>query len=152
MCVPVRTMRQRAALPSRPGARGTPLSSERRIISGHISDDDVTQHFAVVRPTTPLAEISPKDRLECVLVGHTEHAERTDQHVQVEWIHFALNGALCPTTLKNSRDELHRPGIDAGEHAGTLNMFGTVNVLDGYQAQELRVAFVVIESQLRELT
>src|SRR5690348_10249985 len=123
MCVPVRTMRQRVALPSRPGTRGTPLSSGRRVTSGHIRNDDVTEHFAVLRPTAPLAEIPPKDRLECMLVGHAEHAERTDQHVQVERIDLASNGALRPTTLENSRDELHRPGIDAGEYAGTLDMF-----------------------------
>src|SRR5438105_12910563 len=95
-------------------ARGSSTTGCRRTtVTGEICHDDVAQHLAIVRPATPLAEVAPENRLEGVSVGNAKDAERTYQHVHIERIDSASNGAPLATTSQDARDQVHRACVDA---------------------------------------
>ena len=51
---------------------------KRRIHRGKIGYHHVAEHGAVVWPGTLLTKVAAENCFECVLIGGTEYAERTD--------------------------------------------------------------------------
>jgi hypothetical protein len=93
-------------------------------------------------------QVDVEDCAERVLVGHSEEAERADDHVHVDGLRPAPERTSRIAPLQNAGGNRHSGGVELGERRRPRDELGAVHVLDRDQADEVLMRLVMIEGQL----